>query len=46
MRGPSQVFLLIFFIGFLVGAGVTLLGQYINKHVDISITFDHQHDVH
>jgi hypothetical protein len=46
VNGANKLIFIIFFIGYVVGTGVTLLSQYINKHVEISVSFDHKHDFH
>lgn len=32
--------------GFVLGIGATLIAQYINRHVDVEVTFTHEHPFH
>lgn len=46
MSGPNKLILTIFVAGIAVGIAATLITQYIDKHVNITVTYDHQHDFH
>lgn len=46
MGGTNKLICLLFLSGFISGIGATLITQYINKHVQISVSFDHAHDFH
>lgn len=46
MGGANKLILTIFVAGITVGIAATLITEYISKHVDITVTYNHQHDFH